>query len=189
MKPSAHGTRIKTKRKMDSDVSKRIQCFQSWIATKIGRFLLRLVGGGQEIHSGEAGLAEWGKTLREKFPAVRKLPSHHWQLEHDSSTAGHRLFADGNKLARSTDSDRAIASPESKSAFIPRPKTYGVGGSSVAGDATKAAAIVPRIARLSVHAHTLFANCPPMVGKNTRAANGTGRIRGGSRCNRFVPTI
>jgi hypothetical protein len=57
--------------------------------------LIALVGGGQEIHSGEAGLAEWGQTLREKFP--------HWKiavspkaLDHDSSTAGHRLFADGN---------------------------------------------------------------------------------------------
>ena len=56
--------------------------------------IVALVGGGQEIHSGEAGLAEWGRTLREKFP--------HWQitvspkaLGGDTSVAGHRLFADG----------------------------------------------------------------------------------------------
>lgn len=58
--------------------------------------LVALVGGGQEIHSGEAGLAEWGATLRDKFP--------HWKvavspkaLEADASLAGHRLFADGNR--------------------------------------------------------------------------------------------
>jgi hypothetical protein len=56
--------------------------------------IVALVGGGQEIHSGEAGLAEWGRTLRDKFP--------HWQitvppkaLSGDTSVAGHRLFADG----------------------------------------------------------------------------------------------
>ena len=60
--------------------------------------IVALVGGGQEIHDGEAGLAEWGKTLRERFP--------HWQiavspkaLTGDTSVAGHRLFADGNSAS------------------------------------------------------------------------------------------
>ena len=54
--------------------------------------LIALVGGGQEIHNGEAGLAEWGATLRERFP--------HWKiavspkvLGPDTCLAGHRLFA------------------------------------------------------------------------------------------------
>lgn len=34
--------------------------------------IIALVGGGQEINSGEAGLSEWGRTLREKFP--------HWHV-------------------------------------------------------------------------------------------------------------
>jgi hypothetical protein len=57
--------------------------------------VVALVGGGQEIHNGEAGLAEWGKTLREKFP--------HWSvfvspkaLDRDASVAGHRLFENGD---------------------------------------------------------------------------------------------
>ncbi len=60
--------------------------------------LVALVGGGQEIHTGEAGLAEWGRTLREKFP--------HWKvavspkaLSGDTSVAGHRLFEDGSNGA------------------------------------------------------------------------------------------
>lgn len=57
--------------------------------------LVALVGGGQEIHNGEAGLAEWGRTLRHKFS--------HWHvavspnaLSGDTSVAGHRLFEDGD---------------------------------------------------------------------------------------------
>jgi hypothetical protein len=53
-----------------------------------------LVGGGQEIHNGEAGLAEWGRTLRDKFS--------HWKIavspnaiSGDSSVAGHKLFENG----------------------------------------------------------------------------------------------
>jgi hypothetical protein len=62
---------------------------QDWAA------VVALVGGGQEIHDGEAGLAEWGRSLRERFC--------HWQvaaspqaLVGDASVAGHRLFSDGN---------------------------------------------------------------------------------------------
>lgn len=56
--------------------------------------VIALVGGGQEIHDGEAGLAEWGRTLREKFP--------HWiaavspkVLDLKPSNVGFRLFDDG----------------------------------------------------------------------------------------------
>lgn len=58
--------------------------------------LVALVGGGQEINVGEAGLSEWGRTIRDHFP--------HWQiavspsaLVGDASVAGHRLFADGER--------------------------------------------------------------------------------------------
>jgi hypothetical protein len=30
--------------------------------------MVALLGGGQEIHDGEAGLAEWGRALLDKFP-------------------------------------------------------------------------------------------------------------------------
>ncbi len=57
--------------------------------------LIALVGGGQEIHNGEAGLSEWGRVLREKFPnwAIAVSPK---VLERDASTAGHLLFNDGD---------------------------------------------------------------------------------------------
>lgn len=56
--------------------------------------IIALVGGGQEIHDGEAGLAEWGRVLLEQFS--------HWQiiaspeaLNGGASVAGSRLFQDG----------------------------------------------------------------------------------------------
>jgi hypothetical protein len=54
--------------------------------------VIALVGGGQEIHIGEAGLEEWGKALHES--------ECNWQIyaspeviEGGPSTAGHKLFA------------------------------------------------------------------------------------------------
>lgn len=56
--------------------------------------LIALVGGGQEIHNGEAGLLEWGKVLEEKF-SNWKIAVSPKALESDASTAGHRLFTNG----------------------------------------------------------------------------------------------
>jgi hypothetical protein len=50
-----------------------------------------LVGGGQEIHDGEAGLAEWGRTLSVAFRHWRILASPE-ALEGGPSVAGSRLF-------------------------------------------------------------------------------------------------
>lgn len=55
--------------------------------------VVALVGGGQEIHTGEAGLDAWGKALTE-----RKLPWTVWAstdaLEGGVGSAGQRLFSD-----------------------------------------------------------------------------------------------
>jgi len=55
--------------------------------------IVALVGGGQEINNGEAGLEEWGRTLSTKFP--------HWRiaaspavLPGGAGLSGHRLFHD-----------------------------------------------------------------------------------------------
>lgn len=56
-------------------------------------FVIALVGGGQEINDGEAGLEEWGRALadRSKSWAVYASPE---VLNGGPSTAGHRLFDD-----------------------------------------------------------------------------------------------
>lgn len=55
--------------------------------------IIALVGGGQEINTGEGGIKEWGKALQNKF--------NNWEiyispqlLSGDSSTAGQTLFKD-----------------------------------------------------------------------------------------------
>ena len=55
--------------------------------------IVALVGGGQEINDGEAGLKEWGKALASssKDWVIYASPE---VLQGGASTAGHRLFAD-----------------------------------------------------------------------------------------------
>jgi hypothetical protein len=58
--------------------------------------VIALVGGGQEINDGEAGLEEWGKALSgaSKPWIVYASPE---VLEGGASTAGHRLFEDATR--------------------------------------------------------------------------------------------
>src|SRR6185436_8216909 len=69
--------------------------------------LVALVGGGQELHNGEAGLAEWGKTLREKFSHWRVIVSPR-ALNSDASLAGHRLFEDGKRGSLKIDAEPSL---------------------------------------------------------------------------------
>ncbi len=103
--------------------------------------LIALVGGGQEIHNGEAGLAEWGKTLRDKFPKWKVAVSPK-ALEHDASTAGHRLFADGNSGSLAIHKEPSLHLEVNLRSFRARKIAEWV-DATLAGDATKAAAIVP----------------------------------------------
>ena len=62
--------------------------------------LIALVGGGQEIHEGEAGLAEWGRTLlRRQQPWIVVAPEE--ALIGGGSVSGHRLFdgSDAKQIA------------------------------------------------------------------------------------------
>jgi hypothetical protein len=65
--------------------------------------VIALVGGGQEINDGEAGLEEWGRALAKskKNWVIYASPE---VLEGGQSTAGHRLFDESsNQLAVHTD--------------------------------------------------------------------------------------
>jgi hypothetical protein len=61
-------------------------------------FVVALVGGGQEINDGEAGLGEWGRALAESDRdwVIYASPE---VLEGGPSTAGHKLF-DGSSTPR-----------------------------------------------------------------------------------------
>ncbi len=103
--------------------------------------LVALVGGGQEIHNGEAGLAEWGRTIREKFPKWKVAVSPK-TLEHDASNAGYRLFADGNSGSLAIQSEPSLHLEVNLRSFRARKLAEWV-DAALAGDAKKAAAIVP----------------------------------------------
>jgi hypothetical protein len=54
--------------------------------------IVALVGGGQEIHEGEAGLSEWGAALARR-PVAWTVVASHEALSGGHSVAGHCLFA------------------------------------------------------------------------------------------------
>lgn len=72
---------------------KIMQRHQDWAC------VIALVGGGQEINSGEAGLEEWGKAIVESSVAWEVYASPE-VLAGGSSTAGQRLFADNAKASQ-----------------------------------------------------------------------------------------
>jgi hypothetical protein len=67
------------------DIMKRVPIWATVIA---------LVGGGQEINTGEAGLPEWGRALAERADDWQVLVSSE-ALSGGTSVAGQRLFPDG----------------------------------------------------------------------------------------------
>ena len=85
--------RAQNKKKFNRDYSEPemllgiMERHQDWAA------VVALVGGGQEINDGEAGLEEWGKALAQssKRWVIYASPE---VLEGGASTAGHRLFDD-----------------------------------------------------------------------------------------------
>jgi Uncharacterized conserved protein (DUF2075) len=88
--------RAQNKKKFNRDYSEPemllgiMERHQDWAA------VIALVGGGQEINDGEAGLEEWGRALsqRPKQWAIYASPE---VLEGGPSTAGHRLFDNATK--------------------------------------------------------------------------------------------
>ena len=56
-----------SKRKFDRDFSEAEMLFNIMNRNDGWAVIVALIGSGQEINTGEAGLAEWGKTISEKF--------------------------------------------------------------------------------------------------------------------------
>jgi hypothetical protein len=83
--------RAQNKKKFNRDYSEPemllgiMERHQNWAA------VIALVGGGQEINDGEAGLEEWGRALAQRSTRWTVYASPE-VLEGGPSTAGHRLF-------------------------------------------------------------------------------------------------
>lgn len=78
--------------------------------------IIALVGGGQEIHDGEAGLAEWGRTLAQQFRHWRILASPE-VLAGGVGLAGHRLFESDDWSQLDVDTDDSLHLPVSIRTF------------------------------------------------------------------------
>lgn len=83
--------RRQMQRKQDVDASEAAELFDVMDRLDGWAVIVALVGGGQEIFLGEAGLEEWGRTVAERP---------HWQVVASpevvtggASVSGHRLFA------------------------------------------------------------------------------------------------
>jgi len=136
--------------------------------------LIALVGGGQEIHNGEAGLAEWGKTLREKFP--------HWKvvvspkaLDVDASLARHRLFEDGNSGSLQIKPEPSLHLEVSLRSFRARKLTEWV-DAMLAGEATKASAIAPELRGFPIAFTRSLTTARDWLRKHTRGQRRCGLV-------------
>lgn len=81
--------RDENKKRFDRDISEP-EMLLDIMSRREQATIVALVGGGQEINSGEAGLAEWGRALQ-SFPGWNVYASPE-VLKGDDSTAGFRLF-------------------------------------------------------------------------------------------------
>lgn len=80
-----------SKRKFDRDFSEAEMLFNIMNRNEGWAVIVALIGSGQEINTGEAGLAEWGKTINEKFSNWRIYISPELK-EGSSSIANYKLF-------------------------------------------------------------------------------------------------
>ncbi len=77
--------------------------------------IVALVGGGQEIHTGEAGLAAWGEAIA-KHPEWNVITSPE-AISGGSSVAGSRLFRDGSSSVKRVEQRSALHLAISKRSY------------------------------------------------------------------------
>lgn len=80
-----------SKRKFDRDFSEAEMLFNIMNRNDGWAVIVALIGSGQEINTGEAGLAEWGKTINDKFSDWKIYISPELK-EGTSNIANYKLF-------------------------------------------------------------------------------------------------
>lgn len=80
-----------SKRKFDRDFSEAEMLFNIMNRNEGWAVIVALIGSGQEINTGEAGLAEWGKTINDKFSNWKIYISPELK-EGTSNIANYKLF-------------------------------------------------------------------------------------------------
>ena len=86
-----HNRRKHSKKSADWHISEPEMALKIMDRHQEWAVIVALVGGGQEINEGEAGIAEWGKALRANYPHWKVLASPE-ALNGGESVAGGTLF-------------------------------------------------------------------------------------------------
>jgi hypothetical protein len=136
--------------------------------------LVALVGGGQEIHDGEAGLSEWGRVLREKYPDWKIFVSPK-ALEDDVNVPGNRLFADGNNGSLSILLDQSLHLNVNQRSFRAQQFTEWV-NAVLACDSSKAAATIPDLQNFPFALTRSLATARAWLHKQTRGQQRCGLV-------------
>ncbi len=89
----------KNRKKFKRELSEPEMIMQIMERHKGWAVVVCLVGGGQEIHDGEAGLAEWGKALRERCQTW-KIYAAPEAIDGGPSVAGNTLFEEPHQWAQ-----------------------------------------------------------------------------------------
>jgi len=110
--------------------------------------LIALVGGGQEIHDGEAGLAEWGRALSVEFPHWQVFASHE-ATEGGGGAAGSRLFV-GVTPSPNLTMEQSLHLPVSKRSFRAEAVAWWV-NAVLEGRAEDAASLARQCAEFPIH--------------------------------------
>ena len=110
--------------------------------------VVALVGAGQEINIGEAGLAEWGRSLQQRFSHWRVVASPK-ALDGDASLAGQRLFDNASAPVPVLQQEPALHLEVCLRSYRAKQVTEWV-NAVLAGDSARAAAIVRDISRFPI---------------------------------------
>lgn len=110
--------------------------------------IIALVGGGQVIHDGEAGLAQWRRAVREQFP--------HWEvvaspeaLTGGPSVAGSRLFSGDPPVAITIRQEPHLHLPVGVRSFRAQAAAEWV-NAVVQGDADEAARVARQVSNCPI---------------------------------------
>lgn len=161
----------RNKRKFSRDISEPEMILTIMDRHEDWAVLVCLVGGGQEIHDGEAGLAEWGKTLSRKLTHWKVLVSPE-ALRGGPSVAGSKLFIDSPPAALKVIEEATLHLPVSTRSYRAQAITEW-SNSLLKGEIESAAsAIEPAV------------NFPVYITRELRTAKGwlKSMARGSERC-------
>ncbi len=136
--------------------------------------VVALVGGGQEIYDGEAGLAEWGLAIRKSFPDWHVVASPE-AIHGGTSMAGSRLFTEAKPKGVLLETDKHLHLPVAVRPFRAEDVAKWV-NAVVRGDAAEAADIVKSVSAFPIKLTRSLDEARKWLQQNTRGLRRSGLL-------------